>query len=125
VCAAAAAPPALVTPRNPLLCCEPSEALAHIPQEHRLRGLGSRVPVRLGPFWQEWAVVCCPIRVAVCGEGDRASPPSLEELQVVDLAGGGRFEVAGRLVGEHDARFNRERTRDRDALLLATRQVGR
>jgi hypothetical protein len=31
------------------------------------------VPVRLGPFWREWAVVCCPIRLAVCGERDRAT----------------------------------------------------
>jgi transposase InsO family protein len=47
VCAAAAAPPALVTPRNPLLCCEPSEALSHIPQEHRLAGWARGLPAQL------------------------------------------------------------------------------
>ena len=39
---------------------------------------------------------------------------------------GGRFvEVAGRLVGEHQRRAVGERAGDRDALLLAARQLGR
>ena len=41
--------------------------------------------------------------------------------QVDDLAARGRVEVAGRLIGEHDTRLNRKRTRDRDALLLPAR----
>ena len=45
--------------------------------------------------------------------------------QVDDLAARLRVEVAGRLVGEHDARLDRERARDRDALLLAAREVRR
>ena len=43
--------------------------------------------------------------------------------QVDDLAARRRVEVAGRLVGEHDARVDGECARDRDALLLAARQV--
>ena len=34
-----------------------------------------------------------------------------------------RVEVAGGLVGEHDARLGDERARDRDALLLSARQL--
>ena len=43
--------------------------------------------------------------------------------QVDDLPARRRVEVAGRLVGEHDARLDRQRACDRDALLLAARQV--
>jgi hypothetical protein len=39
------------------------------------------------------------------------------------LAGGGRVEVAGGLVGEQDARAVDERAGDRDPLLLAAREV--
>src|SRR6185437_5695493 len=35
------------------------------------------------------------------------------------------IERAGRLVGEEQLRLLRERTRDRDALLLASRELGR
>jgi hypothetical protein len=45
--------------------------------------------------------------------------------QVDDLAAGGGIEIAGRLVGEHDARLDRERARDRDPLPLASGQVPR
>src|SRR5919198_629372 len=40
-----------------------------------------------------------------------------------DDAGGARVEVAGRLVGEEQARAVDERAGDRDALLLAAREV--
>ena len=40
-----------------------------------------------------------------------------------DLAGGGGVEVAGRLVGEQDARAVDQRAGDRDALLLAAGEV--
>ena len=43
--------------------------------------------------------------------------------QVDDLPARRRVEVAGRLVGEHDARLDREGACDRDALLLAARQM--
>src|SRR5206468_3453406 len=45
--------------------------------------------------------------------------------QVGDGVGGGLVELAGRLVGEDDTRLGRERPRDRDALLLAARQLRR
>ena len=41
------------------------------------------------------------------------------------MAAGRRVEVAGRLVGQHDRRIVGERARDRDALLLAARQLRR
>ena len=41
-----------------------------------------------------------------------------------DLAAGARVEVAGRLVREHHRRLRDERTRDRDPLLLAARELG-
>ena len=46
-----------------------------------------------------------------------------QELE--DLAARLRVEVAGRLVGEDDGRARDERARDRDALLLAARELGR
>jgi hypothetical protein len=45
--------------------------------------------------------------------------------QLEDLAARLRVEVAGRLVGEDDRRLRHERARDRDALLLAARELGR
>ena len=48
-------------------------------------------------------------------------PP--EELE--DLGRGGAVELAGRLVGEQDGRRVGQGDRDRDALLLAARQVAR
>ena len=42
-----------------------------------------------------------------------------------DLDAGARVEVAGRLVGEDDRRLVDQRARDRDALLLAARQLVR
>ena len=41
------------------------------------------------------------------------------------LVGGARVEIAGRLVGEQDARRVGDRARDRDALLLAAGQFRR
>ena len=41
------------------------------------------------------------------------------------LLRGARVEVAGRLVGEQDARRVGDRARDRDALLLAARKLRR
>ena len=40
-----------------------------------------------------------------------------------DLDAGLRVEVAGRLVGEDDLRLADQRARDRDALLLAAREL--
>ena len=45
----------------------------------------------------------------------------LQERHDLDAAAG--VEVAGGLVGEHDARFGHQRPRDRDALLLAAREL--
>ena len=42
-----------------------------------------------------------------------------------DLVGGGLVEVAGGFVGEHKRRPIGERAGDRDALLLAARELGR
>ena len=42
-----------------------------------------------------------------------------------DLGAGAGVEVAGRLVGEDDVGPARQRTRDRDALLLTARQLRR
>ena len=53
-------------------------------------------------------------------------PPRVDLLeQVHDLARHQRIEVAGRLVGEQEARLAGERARDRDALLLAARELRR
>ena len=53
-----------------------------------------------------------------------AGAPDVEQ-QVHDVAAGRRVEVAGRLVGQHDRRIVGERARDRDALLLAARELRR
>src|SRR3546814_6782408 len=46
--------------------------------------------------------------------------------ELVEHAVGGRFvEIARRLVGEHEQGAVRKRARDRDALLLAARQLAR
>ena len=45
--------------------------------------------------------------------------------QLDDLAAGGAVEIARRLVGQQDRRIVGERARDRDALLLAARQLRR
>ena len=45
--------------------------------------------------------------------------------QVDHVGPGLRVEVAGRLVGEHDPGLDDERTRDRDALLLAAGELAR
>ena len=45
--------------------------------------------------------------------------------QIDDLPAGGAVEIAGRLVGEQDRRIVGERARDRDALLLAARELRR
>jgi hypothetical protein len=50
-------------------------------------------------------------------------PELLEQRH--DLEAGARVEVAGRLVGEDQARLGHERARDRDALLLAARELVR
>ena len=53
----------------------------------------------------------------------RSSTALAHELE--DLGAGLRVEVAGRLVGEDDLGLAHERARDGDALLLATRELGR
>ena len=52
-------------------------------------------------------------------------PPLVDGVaqQREHLAAGARVQRAGRLVGEHDLRLGDERARDRDALLLAARQL--
>ena len=47
------------------------------------------------------------------------------EQQLDDRLPGGAVEIAGRLVGEQDRRIVGERPRDRDALLLAARELRR
>ena len=49
--------------------------------------------------------------------------PGLGEQQVGDLPAGRLVEIAGRLVGDEDARLGRQRPGDRHALLLAARQL--
>ncbi len=49
----------------------------------------------------------------------------LGEKQVGHLPPGRLVEIAGRLVGDQDARRWRQRPRDRHALLLAARQLAR
>ena len=51
----------------------------------------------------------------------RSSLQPLEDLHHLDAGAG--VEVAGRLVGEQDRRLGHQRARDRDALLLAARQL--
>ena len=51
----------------------------------------------------------------------RTNWPSVRE----DVLGGVHVEIAGRLVGEQDARRVGDRARDRDALLLAAGQLRR
>jgi hypothetical protein len=65
------------------------------------------------------------LRVVRGDDHRRAVVGSQVPEQVDDLAAGGGIEIAGRLVGEHDARLDRERARDRDPLPLASGQVPR
>ena len=55
---------------------------------------------------------------------DRAALGAVELAQdAQDLAAAARVEVAGRLVGEHQLGLQQQRAGDRDALLLAARQL--
>jgi len=47
------------------------------------------------------------------------------QQQVHDVTAGRRIQIAGRLVGEHDDRIVGQRTGERDALLLAARELRR
>ena len=59
-------------------------------------------------------------------DDDRRAALRREAREEVDHVGAGlRVEVAGRLVGEDHARLDDERARDRDALLLAARELRR
>ena len=49
----------------------------------------------------------------------------MAEQQLDDVVAGGAVEIARRLVREHDHRLVGQRPRDRDALLLAARQLRR
>ncbi len=53
--------------------------------------------------------------------GGAGAVDAVEQLHDPDAGGG--VEVSGRLVAQQDARAVDERTRDRHALLLATRQL--
>ncbi len=53
----------------------------------------------------------------------RAEPRVLLEQMVDDRLAGGAVEIAGRLVGQQQRRAGDEGARDRDALLLAARQL--
>ena len=58
-------------------------------------------------------------------EQSRAALGEAREQQIHDLRARRGIEIAGWLVGEDDARARCQRAGDRDALLLATRQLGR
>ena len=60
-------------------------------------------------------------KLQVVGGDDRGEARGAHELRerLKDVLGGARVEIAGRLVGEQDARRVGDRARDRDALLLA------
>ncbi len=63
-------------------------------------------------------------RDVVRDEDQRRAALAVEpEHQVRDFDAGGGVEVAGRLVGQQQLRLAGERARDRDALLLAARQL--
>ena len=63
----------------------------------------------------------------VVGDEDegRAAVALQGEQEVDDRAARALVEVAGRLVGDQDRRVRRDRAGDRDALLLAARELGR
>ncbi len=71
-----------------------------------------------------------PVRVRgdariVGDDHDRATELVDRAAQKLEHLGGrGRVEVAGRLVGEDDCRLRDQGARDRDALLLAARELG-
>ena len=66
-------------------------------------------------------------KLGVVADDHRRAAMLAHELRehVVDLVGGRAVELAGRLVGEEDLRPVGERGAERDALLLAARQLGR
>ena len=63
----------------------------------------------------------------VVGRDQRGEAGGAHELRqrVEHVVGGARVEIAGRLVGQQDARRIGDRARDRDALLLAAGQLRR
>ena len=65
------------------------------------------------------------VRVMGDHDGGLAERVDRAAQQREDLAAGRGVEVAGRLVGEHDARPRDERPGDGDALLLAAGELGR
>ena len=65
--------------------------------------------------WASWVTITTVWPNSSTARRSSASTSSLEL----------RVEVAGRLVGEHDRRLRDQRPRDRDALLLAARELGR
>ena len=60
----------------------------------------------------------------VCRE-EKGDPLITVEVfhHVKQAVSGGRIDVGGRLGGEHDRRVGRDRPRNRDALLLAAREL--
>ena len=65
------------------------------------------------------------LRVVADDHGRAAMLPHELREHVVHLVGGRAVELAGRLVGEEDLRPVSERGAERDALLLAARELGR
>src|SRR6266699_7151832 len=63
--------------------------------------------------------------LVVCGHHDRGTGAVDAVEDSHDAEGGRGIEVSGGLVGEHDERAVHERTSDRHALLLATRELRR
>ena len=65
--------------------------------------------------------------VHVVGRDDDGEPGGAHQLgqRVEHVLGGARVEIAGRLVGQQDARRVGDRARDRDALLLAAGELRR
>ncbi len=64
--------------------------------------------------------------VEVVGDHEDGEPERLLQRadEIVEIAGRDRIEPGGRLIEEHDLRVEGERSRQRDALRHAARQLG-
>ena len=70
--------------------------------------------------------ICVMKHAAVVGDDDDRAVALVRELaqHLDDLSAAFGIECGSRLVGEHDRRIVRERSRNRDALFLPTAQIG-